>query len=106
MSEAAKRRGSAAAWTLAGILVAGLALRLWGIRSGLPIVYNLDEYAHFTVTAVDMFSDQLGKLNPNYFQNPPAYTYLLHTLFSIWFGVLPVGAAGASVIWFFETETT
>lgn len=106
MSEAAKRRGSAAAWTLAGILLAGLALRLWGIRSGLPIVYNLDEYAHFTVTAVNMFSDQLGKLNPNYFQNPPAYTYLLHTLFSIWFGVAPVGAAGASIHRAFETDPT
>ena len=49
MSEQTKRRGRAAAWTLAGILVAGLALRLWGIRSGLPVPFNLDEYAHFTI---------------------------------------------------------
>lgn len=103
MSEATKRRGSAAAWTLAGILLAGLALRLWGIRSGLPIVYNLDEYAHFTIQAVDMFGDGL---NPNYFQNPPAYTYLLHTLYSIWFGVPPIGSTGAAIHRAFETDPT
>ncbi len=99
----ALKRPSAAAWTLAGILIAGLALRLWGIRSGLPIVYNLDEYAHFTVTAVNMFGDGL---NPNYFQNPPAYTYLLHALFSIWFGVPPIGSMGTAVHHAFDTDPT
>lgn len=103
MSEATKRRGSAAAWTLAGILLVGLALRLWGIRNGLPIVYNLDEYAHFTIQAVDMFGDGL---NPNYFQNPPAYTYLLHTLYSIWFGVPPIGSTGVAIHRAFDTDPT
>lgn len=99
----ASKRPSTAAWALAGILIVGLALRLWGIRSGLPFVYNLDEAAHFTVTAVNMFGDGL---NPHYFQNPPAYTYLLHTLFSVWFGVPPIGSMGAAVHQAFESDPT
>ncbi|MBK5231291.1 MAG: glycosyltransferase family 39 protein, partial [Thermoleophilia bacterium] len=85
-----RKRPSAAALTLAGILLAGLLLRLWGIRHGLPVVYNLDEYAHFVVSAVQMFG---GGYNPHYFQNPPAYTYLLHVLFAFAYGgIIPAGA--------------
>ena len=32
------------------------------------------------------------RLNPHYFINPPAYTYLLHVVFDLWFG----GRAGVS----------
>ncbi|MFT4049736.1 MAG: glycosyltransferase family 39 protein [Solirubrobacterales bacterium] len=103
MSEQTKRRGSAAAWTLAGILVVGFALRLWGIRSGLPVAFNLDEYAHFTVSAVKMFG---GGHNPNYFQNPPAYTYLLQMLLSVAYLTPPIGAAGASIHHAFTTDPT
>ena len=39
----------------AGILAGALALRLWGIRHGLPYVYNADENAHFVPRAVGMF---------------------------------------------------
>lgn len=99
----ARKRPSAAAWTLGGILLFGLILRLWGIRSGLPIVYNLDEYAHFTVTAVNMFGDGL---NPHYFQNPPAFTYLLHTIYSIWFGVPPIRSMGEAVHRSFDADPT
>lgn len=99
----ALKRPSAAAWTLAAMLLAGLGLRLWGIGTGLPIVYHLDEYAHFTVGAVNMFSDGL---NPNYFQNPPGFTYLLHALFSIAYGVPPIGASGAAVQRAFDTDPT
>jgi 4-amino-4-deoxy-L-arabinose transferase-like glycosyltransferase len=73
------------AWTgLAVVLVGGLWLRLWGVRQGLPYVYNVDEYEHFVPKAVEMFA--YGTLNPHYFANPPALTYLLHFLFDLAFG--------------------
>jgi Dolichyl-phosphate-mannose-protein mannosyltransferase len=72
------------AWPgLAAVLVGGLGLRLWGIGQGLPYVYNADEADHFVSRAVRMF--ELG-LNPHYFANPPAFTYLLHFLFAIGYG--------------------
>lgn len=103
MSEQTKRRGSAAAWALAGILFVGFLLRLWGIRSGLPVALNLDEYAHFTVSAVKMFG---GGHNPNYFQNPPGYTYLLQTILSVAYLTPPVGSTGASIQNAFNTDAT
>lgn len=72
------------AWaTLAVVLAGGLGLRLWGIRQGLPYAYNADEADHFVPHAVAMFAHGL---NPGYFANPPAYTYLLHYLFALWYG--------------------
>jgi hypothetical protein len=77
------------AWpALAGVLVAATLLRVWGIAQGLPFVYNLDEADHFVPRAVAMFRH--GSLNPHYFANPPALTYLLHVVFAVWFG----GSAG------------
>jgi 4-amino-4-deoxy-L-arabinose transferase-like glycosyltransferase len=79
-------------WVWAGlllVLLGGLALRLWGVRQGLPYVYNIDEATHFVPRAVEMF--QHG-LDPHYFANPPAFTYLLHGLYALWYG----GGAGAS----------
>jgi len=74
-----------AVWgALAVVLAGGLALRLWGYRSGLPFVYNIDEADHFVPRAVKMFSE--GTLNPHYFANPPAFTYLLHFLFALAYG--------------------
>ncbi len=74
-----------AAWlaAAAGILAGALVLRLWGIGHGLPFVYNADENAHFVPRAVGMFGHSY---NPNYFINPPAYTYLLHVVFDLRFG--------------------
>jgi hypothetical protein len=73
------------AWPgLALVLAGGLALRLWGVQQGLPYVYNTDEADHFVPRAVKMFQD--GSLNPHYFANPPAFTYLLHYLFDVWYG--------------------
>ncbi|MEA2286778.1 MAG: hypothetical protein QOJ21_2821 [Solirubrobacteraceae bacterium] len=74
---------------LAGVLAAALGLRLWGIRHGLPYAYNADENAHFVPGAIGLFGHGL---NPHYFVNPPAYTYLLHAVFDLWFG----GRAGVS----------
>jgi hypothetical protein len=77
------------AWAgLAVVLLAGLGLRLWGVRQGLPYAYNTDEADHFVRHAVGMFEE--GTLNPHYFANPPAFTYLLHYLFGVWYG----GGAG------------
>ena len=65
------------------MLLGGLGLRLWGIAQGLPYAYNSDEADHFVPRAVAMFGHNL---NPHYFANPPAFTYLLHYLFALWFG--------------------
>jgi len=74
-----------AAWgALAVVLAGGLALRLWGYREGLPFVFNIDEADHFVPRAVRMFSE--GTLNPHYFANPPAFTYVLHFLFAVAYG--------------------
>jgi hypothetical protein len=78
------------AWAgLAAVLLGGLGLRLWGVRQGLPYAYNADEADHFVTHAIEMFAG--GTLNPHYFANPPAFTYLLHALFAIAYG----GASGA-----------
>src|SRR3954451_19082871 len=79
---------------LAGLFLGSLILRLVGISTGLPFVYNADENAHFVPRAIGMFGHSL---NPNYFINPPAYTYLLHIVFAIWWGGRDaVGAAFAT----------
>jgi hypothetical protein len=78
------------AWpSLAIVLLGGLGLRLWGVRQGLPYAYNTDEIDHFVPHAVKMFTDR--SLNPHYFANPPAFTYVLHYLFALWYG----GGGGA-----------
>ena len=78
-------------WGLAvlAVMAGGLALRLWGIDHGMPYAYNADENAHFVPGAIGLFGHGW---NPNYFVNPPAYTYLLHVVFAVWFG----GRAGVS----------
>jgi hypothetical protein len=72
-------------WTVAvgGLLVGALLLRLWGVKHGLPFAYNADENAHFVPKAIGLFGHGW---NPEYFVNPPAYTYVLHIVFAIWFG--------------------
>jgi 4-amino-4-deoxy-L-arabinose transferase-like glycosyltransferase len=78
------------AWpALAVVLIGALGLRLWGLRQGLPYAYNTDEADHFVPHAVAMFAQH--NLNPHYFANPPAFTYLLHYLFALAYG----GGAGA-----------
>jgi hypothetical protein len=54
----------------------------------LPYAYNADEADHFVPKAIAMFGHSL---NPKYFANPPAFTYVLHFVFALWFG----GGAGA-----------
>ena len=64
-------------WVLAlvGLFVAAFVLRLVGFKTGLPYVYNADENSHFVPRAIGMFGHSL---NPEYFINPPAFTYFIH----------------------------
>jgi 4-amino-4-deoxy-L-arabinose transferase-like glycosyltransferase len=84
----AVRRPRPFALAVLGVAAVALGLRLWGLRTGLPYAYNVDENAHFVPEAIGFFGHSL---NPNYFVNPPGYTYLLHAVFALWFG----GASGA-----------
>lgn len=67
-------------------------LRLVGLETGLPYVYNADENSHFVPRAIGMFGHSL---NPGYFINPPAFTYLVHALFTIRWGTDPAAVGGA-----------
>jgi len=60
-----------------------MLLRLWGIEQGLPYTYNGDEATHFVPHAIGFFGHDL---NPHYFVNPPAYSYLLYISLELWFG--------------------
>lgn len=68
---------------VAALLLAAFLLRIWGAHHGLPYAYNADENAHFAPKAIGLFGHGW---NPHYFVNPPAYTYLLHLVFAVWFG--------------------
>lgn len=73
--------------TLGLILVVGLGLRIWNNDYGLPFVYSIDEGSHFTDRAVLMFRDGI---DPGYYQNPAAYTYLIYALLRVLYGPLQV----------------
>jgi hypothetical protein len=77
------RRPDRTTLALAGVLLAALGLRLWGIRHGLPFSYNIDEEGHFVPVAIGFFGHDL---NPGYFLNPPGYTELLYAIYAVWFG--------------------
>src|SRR3954471_16455021 len=77
---------------LTGLFLVALILRLIGLRTGLPYVYNADENSHFVPHAVGMFGHGF---NPNYFINPPAYTYVVHFLFALRYGTDPAAVGGA-----------
>jgi hypothetical protein len=74
---------------LALVLAVAFGLRVWGVKQGMPWAYNTDENAHFVPNAIGLFGHGW---NPHYFVNPPAFTYLLHVVFDVWFG----GRAGVS----------
>ena len=70
---------------LALILVAGFALRVVNNDYGLPFVYSIDEASHFTSRAVEMFWQDL---DPGYYQNPAAYTYVVYGVLRVLYGPL------------------
>src|SRR4051812_13346332 len=82
------------AWplALAGLFLAALILRLIGLRTGLPYVYNADENSHFVPRAVGMFGHGF---DPGYFVNPPAFTYVVHALYVLRYGLDPAAVGGA-----------
>ena len=62
---------------LAAIVAAGALLRLHNLGHGLPYSYHADEALHFTTRAMEMFG---GDLNPHYFENPSAFTYVVYAV--------------------------
>ena len=86
---------------LAAILVGGVALRVMTLHHGLPWTYHADEAFHFVTRAVNMFES--GGLDPGYFENPTAYTYLVYTALRVtegtgflWRDVQGIGPAFAA----------
>ena len=65
------------------LLLLAFGLRVWGIAHGLPYAYNADENAHFVTRAIGMFGHDW---DPNYYVNPPAYTYLVRLTLGMWYG--------------------
>jgi len=64
-----------------GIVLLALSLRLWGIAHQLPYKSYIEE-DEFIYTALKYGS---GDLNPHWFVNPPLYSYLLFTLYMIYY---------------------
>ena len=97
MSAIARRIQSIGPWglTLGGIILAGLLLRLWGIKYGLPFGYQIDEERTYTRIAVQMLDR--GSIDPSYFQNPPLYAYLLEVIFAITHGARDAAATIGSI---------
>ncbi len=81
------------------ICLLALGLRLWGLRTGLPYVYNVDEGAHFVPRAIGMFDQSY---DPGYFINPPGLTYVLHAVFQLRWGggrVQELFAVDPTAVW-------
>ncbi|MBW3607284.1 MAG: glycosyltransferase family 39 protein [Actinobacteria bacterium] len=68
---------------VAVLLLLAFLLRIWGNSHGLPYAYNADENAHFVTRAIGLFGHDW---DPNYYVNPPAYTYLVHLVLGLWYG--------------------
>ncbi|HJZ49145.1 MAG TPA: glycosyltransferase family 39 protein [Roseiflexaceae bacterium] len=76
-------RGLARFWvipTLTLIVLGALALRVWGVRGGLPYVDHPDEPNPINYV-VRML--RTGDLNPHFFQKPSLYIYMLLGVLSI-----------------------
>jgi hypothetical protein len=75
-----------------GLFVLAFVLRIVGYKTGLPYVYNADENSHFVPRAIGMFGHSP---NPDYFINPPAFTYVVYALFTLRWGTDPATIGGA-----------
>jgi hypothetical protein len=101
-------RGAASPAYLALFLIVavGLLLRVLHNTYGLPYVYNIDEGSHFTNRAIGMFG---GSADPGYYQNPSAFTYLVHLALRFQYGhahVIPFGHYARAIQQYSEDPTT
>ena len=62
----------------------GLGLRLWGVAAGPAL--RLQRRRGRPLRAARGRDVRAQDLNPHYFANPPAFTYVLHYLFAVWYG--------------------
>src|SRR5918994_2456168 len=85
-------RPDATTIALGATLAVALALRVWGIRHGLPFIYNVDEERHFVPVAAKALD---GAFHPESFVNPPGFAYLLSLLYAVRYG----GAGDALHTW-------
>jgi hypothetical protein len=76
-------RPDATTIALGATLAVALVLRVWGIRHGLPFIYNVDEERHFVPVAAKALD---GAFHPESFVNPPGFAYLLSLLYAVWYG--------------------
>jgi hypothetical protein len=91
---------------LAAIVLVGLGLRVLHNTYGLPYVYNIDEGSHFTNRAIGMFG---GSADPGYYQNPSAFTYLVHLALRFQYGhahLIPFGNYARAIRQYSEDPTT
>jgi hypothetical protein len=88
---------------LLGIVALGLYLRVKNNDYGLPYVYNYDEATHFTNRAVTFFGNDL---DPGYYQNPAALTYIIFGVLKIGYGILGLGLEQPSVSRQFDFDPT
>src|SRR5262245_21114533 len=77
-------------WLLFGVLAVGLALRLIGLRYGLPAVYNADEIS--IMSRALAFAK--GDPNPHNFLYPTLYFYVLFA----WEGVAAAVAVAIGAV--------
>jgi len=65
---------------VAALLLVAFAVRVWGISTGMPYAYLIDEGAYYVPQAIRMFT---RGYDPGWFVNPPAFTYVLHAAFAV-----------------------
>jgi 4-amino-4-deoxy-L-arabinose transferase-like glycosyltransferase len=75
------------------VLAGALAVRLWGVRRGLPYLHEWDEPLVMT-WVIGML--QRGDINPSTFAYPSVYYYLLLPLVHVWYWCLHLRGALAS----------
>jgi 4-amino-4-deoxy-L-arabinose transferase-like glycosyltransferase len=88
-----RARSLAEGAALCVVLGGALALRLWGVRRGLPYLHEWDEPLVMT-WVVGML--QRGDINPSTFAYPSVYYYLLLPVVHVWYWYLHLRGALAS----------
>lgn len=74
-------------------LVAGAALRLWGIDFGLPYLFHQDE----PIVVNHALAYGTGDFNPHFFIIPPLTSYILFIIYGLYFAALFITGAITSI---------